>query len=97
MEAGEDDFADLFRSKLDEGDVASSAAMEAAALALYAVINHMIMAKASRGELSTMESANAFGNSITRAFASACEAAGEEDFLAVLRTKLDPLGLNNRM
>ena len=81
-------FSLLFLNTHTDKKEANSSAMEAAALALYDAINPVLMAKFESGEFTTEEEANAFGNKITAAVASACEGADETTSRRCLRPSL---------
>ena len=87
-DADEAGFPEYFKYSLDVDGVWISY-IEADALALYDAINPVVMAKFESGEFATEEEANAFGNKITAAFASACDDCGEDDFPEVFKAKLD--------
>ena len=78
----------MFKAKLDDSNMQAPSSVKAAALALYDAVNPVVMAKFESGEFTTEEEANAFGNKITAAVASACEDAGEDDFPEVFKAKL---------
>ena len=73
---------------LRSSQAALPSSVENAARTLYNAINPVVMDKFESGEFATEEEASAFGNSITAAFASACDDCGDDDFPEVFKAKL---------